>query len=77
MTAQMHDEGEIRVETCQYTWCFDDLRHRFRRFPRGRDPGDPAVEADWEPYSSVECGPDGAMTVLLDPSGTLRMRVVE
>jgi hypothetical protein len=67
---------ELRIDTPQYTWCFDRLRRRFRRLPRGRDPRDPAVEADWAPYASLWRGTDGALTVLLDSAGTLRLRVV-
>ncbi|HEY8216395.1 MAG TPA: hypothetical protein VIH82_04615 [Acidimicrobiia bacterium] len=69
-------DDELRVDTPQYTWCFDRLRQRFRRLPRGRDPRDPAVQADWEPYSRLWRGADGALTVLLDSAGTLRLRVV-
>ena len=69
-------DDELRVETPQYTWCFDRLRQRFRRLPRGRDPRDPAVQADWEPYARLWRGADGALTVLLDSAGTLRLRVV-
>jgi hypothetical protein len=69
-------DDELRVDTPQYTWCFDRLRQRFRRLPRDRDPSDPAIQVDWEPYSRLWRGADGALTVLLDSAGTLRLRVV-
>jgi hypothetical protein len=69
-------DDELRVETPQHTWCFDRLRQRFRRLPPGRDPRDPAVHAEWEPYVRLWRGADGALTVLLDSAGTLRLRVV-
>jgi hypothetical protein len=76
MSPQRRTTDELRVDTPQYTWCFDRLRHRFRRFPRGRDPRDPAVQARWEPYARLSRSADGALTVLLDSAGTLRLRVV-
>ena len=77
MTGQaIRQDTELRIDTPQHTWCFDSIRRRFRRIPLGRDPHDPAVVSDWAPYSSVKHGPDGALTVLLDAAGTLRLRVV-
>ena len=75
-TGPATSDNELRVDTAQYTWCFDRLRRRFRRLPRGRDPRDPAVPADWAPYARLSRGADGALTVLLDSAGTLRLRVV-
>jgi hypothetical protein len=69
-------DDELRVDTPQYTWIFDRFRQRFRRLPRDRDPSDPAIQVDWEPYSRLWRGADGALTVLLDSAGTLRLRVV-
>jgi hypothetical protein len=74
--AELQRDPELRVDTAQHTWCFDRIRRRFRRVPAGQDPHDPAVDASWEPYSSIWRGPDGAMTVLLDAAGTLRLRVL-
>jgi hypothetical protein len=69
-------DDELRVDTPQHTWIFDRLRRRFRRLPRDRDPSDPAIQIDWEPYSRLSRGSDGALTVLLNSAGTLRLRVV-
>jgi hypothetical protein len=75
-TGPAKTDDELRVDTPQYTWCFDRLRQRFRRLPRDRDPSDPAIQVGWEPYDRLWRGADGALTVLLDSAGTLRLRVV-
>lgn len=75
MVSQETPSGELRIDTRQHTWWFDRLRGRFCRLPLNRAPSDPAVAVAWEPYCSLSRGADGALTVLLDQHGTLRMRV--
>jgi hypothetical protein len=74
---QLPGDEELRIDTAQHTWCFDRPRHRFRRVPLGADPNDPAVASVWERYWLLSREVGGALTVVLDRSGTRRLRVVD
>jgi hypothetical protein len=74
---QTPEDHELRIDTAQHTWCFDRLRRRFRRVPVGTDPDDPAVDPGWAQYWLVSREEGGALTVVLDREGTLRLRVVD
>jgi hypothetical protein len=64
-----------RIETTQHTWTFDRVERRFSRVPRDRDPDDPAVVAEWQPYFAFDLDADGrGFTVSLDESGTHLLR---
>jgi hypothetical protein len=69
-------EPDECIESAQHTWVFDRLGRRFRRLPRGRDPHDPRLAAEWQPYFALWTDPDGAFTVALDAAGTRRHRAV-
>jgi hypothetical protein len=71
------DTEELCITTPPHTFCFDRLRHRFRRLPLGRSPHDPSVPAEWEPYFALRTDADGGgLTVSLDPTGTRPLRVL-
>jgi hypothetical protein len=70
-------DEELRIDTTQHTWCFDRIRRRFRRVPRGSDPNDPAIDPAWAHYWLLSREDGGALTVVLDREGTLRLRVVD
>jgi hypothetical protein len=72
----MRMEPDECIESAQHTWVIDRIRQRFRRLPRGRDPRDPRLAADWQPYFAFWSDPDGAFTISLDAAGTRRHRVV-
>jgi hypothetical protein len=64
-----------RIDTAQYTWLFDRPRRRFSRVPRDRDPSDPAVPAEWQPYFALDVDDEGTgFTITLDASGTRLLR---
>lgn len=68
--------GEFLVlDSCHSTWLFDVVQHRFRRVLKGLDV-DPALAAtDWRPYERLELAEGSeAFVVVLDPSGTRRIR---
>jgi hypothetical protein len=72
------DEPEIlQLESANSIWLFEIDRMRFRRVPRGTDPGSNALANDWQPYFGLEVEPDtGAFTVALNEDGTRRLRAV-
>ena len=39
-----------QIDSAQHTWVIDRLGRRFRRLPRGRDPRDPHLVAEWRPF---------------------------
>ncbi len=64
-----------RIESAHSTWLFDTERCRFRRLPPEVDPDAPALDADWEPYFSLDIDDDtGAFTVTLNEDGTRLLR---
>lgn len=64
-----------RIESAHSTWLFDTERRRFRRLPPEVDPDAPALEADWEPYFSLDVDDTtGAFTVTLNEDGTRLLR---
>lgn len=64
-----------RIESSHSIWLFDTDRRRYRRLPPGADVDAPALEADWEPYFSLEIDEDsGAFTVTLNEDGTQLLR---
>jgi hypothetical protein len=72
------DEPEVlQLESSNSIWLFEIDRMRFRRVPRGTDPGSNALANDWQPYFGLEVEPDtGAFTVALNEDGTRRLRAV-
>jgi hypothetical protein len=72
------DEPEVlQLESSNSIWLFEIDRMRFRRVPRGTDPGSNALANDWQPYFGLEVEPDtGAFTVALNEAGTRRLRAV-
>jgi hypothetical protein len=63
-----------RIDTSHSIWIFDTERMRFRRLPRGADPGAPSFEGDWESYYALEIDDDGSFTVALNPERTRLLR---
>jgi hypothetical protein len=63
-----------RIDSSHSVWLFDTERMRFRRLPRGADPGAPALESDWEPYFALEVADDGSFTVALNEERTRLLR---
>lgn len=64
-----------RIDSTNSTWLFDPEQMRFRRLPRGVDPGDPAMSAEWQPYYALEFdGETGSFTVALNPERTRLLR---
>ena len=76
--AQAAGEPEVlQLESANSIWLFDTARMRFRRVPRGTDPGSPALANDWQPYFGLDVEADtGAFTVALNEDGTRRLRAV-
>ena len=71
------DPEVLRLESSNSIWLFEVGRMRFRRVPRGTDPGALSVAAEWQPYFGLEVEPDtGAFTVALNEDGTRRLRAV-
>jgi hypothetical protein len=67
----------LRLESSNSIWLFEVDRMRFRRVPRGTDPGTLSVAAEWQPYFGLEVEPEtGAFTVALNEDGTRRLRAV-
>jgi hypothetical protein len=67
----------LQLESANSIWIFDTARMRFRRVPRGTDPGSPALANDWQSYFGLEVEPGtGAFTVALNADGTRRLRAV-
>jgi hypothetical protein len=67
----------LRLESSNSIWLFDVDRMRFRRVPRGTDPGSPAPANEWQEYFGLEVEADtGAFTVALNEDGTRRLRAV-
>lgn len=64
-----------QIDSTQHTWVIDRLGRRFRRLPRGRDPRDPHLAAEWQPYFALWQEPRG-FTLTLDAAGTRRHRVL-
>jgi hypothetical protein len=63
------------LQSCSFTWIFDDEAHRFRRVPRGAPVG-LKVPAPWAAYHRLdidECR--SCFTVALDGPGTWILRV--
>jgi hypothetical protein len=64
-----------RIESAHSTWLFDTDRRRFRRLPPEADVDAPALDADWEPYFSLDVDDaSGAFTVTLNEDGTRLLR---
>jgi hypothetical protein len=72
-------ESEVlRLESSNSVWFFEIDRMRFRRVPRGTDPGSLALANDWQPYFGLEVeSGTGAFTVALNEAGTRRLRAVK
>ncbi|MGH9008448.1 MAG: hypothetical protein ACRDYF_01215 [Acidimicrobiia bacterium] len=63
------------LESCSFTWIFDDAAHRFRRVPRGA-PVSLEVPAPWAEYHRLEIDKSrSCFTVELDRDGTRILRV--
>jgi hypothetical protein len=73
----MAEPDVLQLESSNSIWLFEIERMRFRRVPRGTDPGSNALANDWQPYFGLEVEPDtGAFTVALNEAGTRRLRAV-
>jgi hypothetical protein len=64
-----------RIDSAHSVWVFDTDRMRFRRLPKGADPGAPSLERDWQQYFAlVEDDDSGAFTVALNEDRTRLLR---
>jgi hypothetical protein len=69
-------DGQERLRTAHDLWVLDRGRGRFRRVPRDVDPEDPRVPIVWVPYHGAWRDPrTGALTLVLNPSGTRLLRI--
>ena len=68
------DPSLVVIDSCDLTWLFDPLAHRFCQIARGA-PRAEAEAAPWRPYDHfvVKKGSD-AFLVFLDSSGTRLLR---
>jgi len=70
------DDRTEELRTALDTWVVDRGRRRFRRVPGGTDPADPRLPAGWVPYHGSWRDPrTGALTLMLDPTGTRLLRI--
>lgn len=59
------------LDSCSFTWVFDEKRRRFRRLPRGASLDVPAPAEDWITYHRLEMnGARGSFAVFADVGGT-------
>lgn len=66
--------GLLLLESCSFTWIFDQSSHRFRRLPRGSSVSLKAP-APWARYHGLEFDPSGScFTVVLDRRRTRLLR---
>ncbi|HEY7136845.1 MAG TPA: hypothetical protein VIB48_17455 [Acidimicrobiia bacterium] len=64
-----------RIDSSHSIWLFDTERMRFRRLPKGADPGAPSLESDWEPYFALDIDPEtGSFSVALNEDRTRLLR---
>jgi hypothetical protein len=64
-----------RIDSSHSTWIFDTERMRFRRVPKGTDPGALSLDRDWQAYYALEIDPEtGAFTVALNEDRTRLLR---
>jgi hypothetical protein len=64
-----------RIDSAHSIWLFDTERRRFRRLPPDADVDAPALDSDWEPYTSLEIDEaTGGFTVTLNDDGTRLLR---
>jgi hypothetical protein len=67
-------QGLQLLESCAFTWLFDDATHLFRRMPRDARVGHDGLTA-WTPYHRLEIdGSRSCFVVWLDEAGTRRLR---
>ncbi len=66
--------GLLLLESCSFTWIFDQAAHRFRRVPRGSSVSLKAP-APWARYYELEVDPSrSCFTVVLDRRRTRLLR---
>jgi hypothetical protein len=59
------------LDSCSFTWVFDEQRRRFRRVPRGAALDLPAPRGAWITYDRVELNDArGSFAVFADAGGT-------
>jgi hypothetical protein len=69
-------DSQERLSTAHDTWVVDRRRCRFRRVPRDADPEDPRLPVVWVPFHGAWRDPrTGALTLVLDASGTRLLRI--
>jgi hypothetical protein len=67
--------GLLLLESCSFTWIFDQASHRFRRVPRASSVSLKAP-APWTRYHGLEIDPyRSCFTVVLDRRRTRVLRV--
>jgi hypothetical protein len=71
-TGQAGYSTPLRVlDSCSFTWVFDEPRRRFRRVPRGAALDVPAPAAAWTHYDRLELNEArGSFAVFADAEGT-------
>ena len=63
------------IESCMYTWIFDERGREFRRVPRGTSPFGPVPPGAWVTYHRLDLHWEAAcFAVSLNPEGTRVLR---
>lgn len=71
-----HSGSSLRVlDSCAFTWVFDEAGRRFRRVPRGAALDVPYPAEAWRPYERLELnGARSSFAVVTEVNGTLVFR---